>query len=139
MISYIKSRADVSEFVSTLDEEDLKRIEMDDKDPDYFQKVELDVYLVKGFEGANVGFFGVWPVEGYMQTPLFVKKEYRSKGYGKILIDFAEYEAKKKGYRRFLHRIKKDNNTMMKLSESCGYGYHKEDEDYVIMTKEGGK
>ena len=137
-ITYTRDHDGVSELVRSLDLDDLKRIEMDDKDINYFKEVGLDVFLVK--DGIKeIGFFGIYGIdEDNCQSPLFVKKQFRSNGYGMKIVDLAEIEADKQNFSGVIHRIKKDNKTMMSLSKSCGYSYLVDDGDYSIMLKERG-
>jgi hypothetical protein len=128
-----ESTEKVIDMINSLSSSELDVIELNDKDvPEHMNQEGLRSFIAFS-DGESVGFFCGWSVGDYVQTPIFVKKDQRGKGYGKGIVKLAEQTLKGNCF----HRIKNSNDKMMKLSKSCGYEPVQELDGYSFMIKRG--
>lgn len=64
------------------------------------------------------------PEDYYIDT-LCVKREYRGKGFGSMLVEAGEQLAKRKGYTRVSLNVEEDNTGARRLYEKLGYELQK--------------
>ena len=75
-------------------------------------------------------------------TRVAVREKYRNKGFGKRILDFAVFEAKKNGMDFFTLEVRADNAAAIRLYEKCGFervglrrGYYDNPKcDALLMT-----
>ena len=99
-------------------------------------------YLVAEEEGSIAGYCGYWGIagEGYIYN-VAVKKEYRKKGIGTIMLKNLLEESKSRGIESFTLEVRSSNDAAIHLYESLGFEragirkdfYTRPKEDAVIM------
>ena len=108
------------------------------KKPDY-------IFVVADNRGIIVGYCGLYVVMGEANiTNVAVKREYRSKGIGYIIIEDIIDRAKEIGATSMTLEVRKSNGTAIRLYEQIGFKnagirrgfYEAPKEDAVIMWKE---
>ena len=101
-------------------------------------------YKVITLDGMCVAYGGYWKIldEAHI-TNVCVKKEFRQKGYGKMLMDALMLDAKSQGVRAMTLEVRVSNLGAIKLYETCGFKsvgvrkkYYADNEDALIMWLE---
>lgn len=101
-------------------------------------------YKVITVDDKCIAYGGFWKIldEGHI-TNICVKKEFRKKGYGKMLMDALIQEAKNQGVRAMTLEVRVSNLGAIKLYENCGFisagvrkKYYADNEDALIMWLE---
>ena len=92
------------------------------------QNRELIVLLIIEVDGTPVGFanlmtiFSVWSHgKALILDDLYIKEEYRGKGYGKETMAYIEAYAEKNGYKRVQFQSEHSNPNAKKFYEAIGY------------------
>lgn len=71
---------------------------------------------------GSYGTFRAWPAYKYsVEHSLYVHKDHRGKGYGKIILQHLIEDAKQKQYHNLIAGIDSDNVASKKLHESLGF------------------
>ena len=71
---------------------------------------------------GSYGTFRAWPAYKYsVEHSLYVHKDHRGKGYGKIILQQLIQDAKDKGYHNLIAGIDSENITSKKLHEASGF------------------
>ena len=71
---------------------------------------------------GSYGTFRAWPAYKYsVEHSLYVHKDHRGKGYGKIILQQLIQDAKEKGYHNLIAGIDSQNITSIKLHEASGF------------------
>lgn len=101
-------------------------------------------FYVALLDETLVGYVGFWQVadEAHI-TSVTVRKEYRGRGYGRILTDFIIRTAAGEGLTRAMLEVRVTNITAQNLYKSLGFektgmrkGYYKKtNEDAIIMAR----
>lgn len=104
---------DLMEEISTFDNENsVFFIAYAENEPIGFAQCQLRHDYVEGTESSPVGY-----LEG-----IFVKKEFRNKGYGQRLLNACENWAKTKGCKEFASDCELDNHISQKFHSCMGFG-----------------
>lgn len=138
MFTAVRNDTEFLDFVHSLDEEDITCMQFDAISPEEALKA-LDFFMFKK-DGETVGFFGYGSAHGLddpdtIIAPPFISKRYRRKGYGKELLGIIEDKARRESKQAILQMISPNNEKMLKLSVSCGFLPHDQDEDYITFLK----
>ena len=101
-------------------------------------------FFVALLDDTLVGYVGFWQVadEAHI-TSVTVRKEYRGRGYGRVLTDFIVRAAVKENLTRAMLEVRVTNTTAQNLYKSLGFektgirkGYYKKtNEDAIIMAR----
>ncbi|HUW60639.1 MAG TPA: ribosomal protein S18-alanine N-acetyltransferase [Candidatus Bathyarchaeia archaeon] len=101
-------------------------------------------FYVALVDDTLVGYVGFWQVvdEAHI-TSVTVRKEYRGRGYGRVLTDFITRAAAREGLTRATLEVRVTNMTAQNLYMSLGFektgtrkGYYKKtNEDAIIMAR----
>ena len=71
---------------------------------------------------GSYGTFRAWPAYKYsVEHSLYVHKDHRGKGYGKVILQQLIQDAKEKGYHNLIAGIDSENITSKKLHEASGF------------------
>jgi len=71
---------------------------------------------------GSYGTFRAWPAYKYsVEHSLYVNKEHRGKGYGKIILQQLIQDATEKGYHNLIAGIDSENIASIKLHEASGF------------------
>lgn len=101
-------------------------------------------FYVALLDDTLVGYVGFWQVvdEAHI-TSVTVRKEYRGRGYGRVLTDFIVRSAAREGLTRATLEVRVSNITAQNLYKSLGFEktgmrknyYKKTNEDAIIMAR----
>jgi phosphinothricin acetyltransferase len=73
---------------------------------------------------GSYGTFRAWPAYKYtVEHSLYIHKDYRGKGYGKIILQELIKEATRQEYHNLIAGIDSSNVSSKKLHESCGFQF----------------
>lgn len=125
----------VRDMILNMDFDDLEIIEMLGKDPDEILNLPHVAVFTVAIGGHLAGFFATGDFGHYIQTPIFLKKEFRGMGHGKRIVSLAERQVRQLGVKYVLHKIRMENLPMIALSKKCGYQEFKNDGEYVYHRK----
>jgi [ribosomal protein S18]-alanine N-acetyltransferase len=102
-------------------------------------------YLVAEYEGELIGYGGMWIImdEAHV-TNIALRKEYRSKGYGKMLLMELQRTAMLQGAERMTLEVRASNEQAQRLYRKLGFKpsgirpnyYSDNGEDAIIMWAE---
>ena len=103
-------------------------------------------YAFENGTGNRVGFFSIYPKEGMMYlSKLYIKKEYRRKGYSGEILEFIKSEAKKEDLREIFLNVNRKNASSIDAYKHLGFEILKEVnepmgdgfvcEDYIMGMK----
>lgn len=101
-------------------------------------------YKVITVDDKCVAYGGFWKIidEGHI-TNICVKKEFRKKGFGKMLMEALMLEAKKQEIKAVTLEVRVSNLGAIRLYENCGFisagvrkKYYADNEDALIMWLE---
>jgi [ribosomal protein S18]-alanine N-acetyltransferase len=92
---------------------------------------------------AIIGYGGFWRVEDEAHlVNLAVHPKYRTKGYGRKILDFLTAVMAKQGLKKILLEVRKSNHMALGLYGSCGFKavglrekYYDNSEDALLMEK----
>lgn len=103
----------------------------------------LAIYELMFLEGQLIGYYGFWKVfeEGHIMN-IAIKKEYRSKGLGKILFSRLIDRARENDIKEVSLEVRKSNLPARKLYDSYLFeiigerkDYYAKGEDALVMRK----
>lgn len=105
---------------------------------------DIAIYIVGTYEDKVVSYVGMWCVreEAHIMN-IAVKKEFRKKGIGKLMMRKMLYTASQKKVKTLTLEVRKSNTAAIRLYESVGFvkgGLRKKyytdtKEDAIIMNK----
>lgn len=121
MIDFVEDKETVIGVVESFSFEDKKEIGLHDKDvAGVLNFPFIRSFVVYDGEQA-VAILLLAKIQNFLQTPMFVFKNFRNKGFGGKIIEYTQKIAKKEGFDGVLHNIRRDNLAMRKLSEKHGF------------------
>lgn len=85
-----------------------------------------------------VGWANLVPIDPFrkvFEVGIYIKKDFRRKGFGRMLIEEIIREARKKGFNLLVARIKKGNESSKKFFESLGFRRLKFEKDKEIYVR----
>lgn len=75
--------------------------------------------------GEKIGYFGVAPEEGYFfLSKLYIKKDYRGKGFGKFAFEYIKKLAQENGFSKIRLTVNKQNFKTILIYEKWGFKTH---------------
>ena len=85
-------------------------------------KEEGYIYNILKDKDNNIGYFGVAPKENYLfMSKLYIKKDFRKLGYGKLAFDEIKKLAIKCGKKKIQLTVNKNNINTIKAYEKWGF------------------
>ena len=79
-------------------------------------------YAFENGTGNRVGFFSIYPKEGMMYlSKLYIKKEYRRKGYSGEILEFIKSEAKKEDLHEIFLNVNRNNTGSIEAYRHLGF------------------
>lgn len=101
-------------------------------------------FFVVYLEGEVIGYGGYWRVEDEAHIiNLAVDPKYRSKGIGRLILDFLTGVMRKQCLKKTLLEVRKNNMAAIGLYTSCGFKtvglrekYYNNTDDAVLMEKQ---
>lgn len=117
------------------------------KEDFYYELEKNDFATILVIEAGQeiAGYIGMWALGDQSQiTTLGIKKEYRRKGYAKMLLDKCIAITRVLGYSNINLEVRVSNQKAINLYEKCGFkiacirkGYYQDNhEDAYLMIKE---
>lgn len=83
--------------------------------------------------GEKIGYFGVAPEEGYFfLSKLYIKKDYRGKGFGKFAFEYIKKLAQENGFSKIRLTVNKQNFKSILIYEKWGFKTH-----HALVTRIG--
>lgn len=79
-------------------------------------------YAIEDETGNRAGFFSIYPKEGMMYlSKLYIKKEYRRKGFSGKILEFIKSEAKKEDLHEIFLNVNRNNTGSIEAYRHLGF------------------